>query len=373
MSQLARETDSINLGQGFPDEGCPSVLLDRIGDAFRQPGLHHQYARSRGAPELCQWIAEERDRRFGLRYDPDTEVLVFSGATEGIMSAALGLLNPGDEVILLEPYYDAYPVAAALADASVVPCRLRFPDFRLSPDALRAAVSDRTRMIILNSPHNPTGTVFDDEALSCIADVAEAHDLVVLSDEVYEYLYFDAPHRPIATWPGMRERCLAISSAGKTFNATGWKLGWATGPRHLIDPVQSAHQYVTYASCSALQVGLARGVRALPDDYWEQHRQTFRTQRDALVTALSEAGFEPGVPQGGYFVLADYGALSQAAPHAFAHRLAREARVTAIPPESFYRDRTPSPSTLLRFSFSKPVPVLEAAGERLRHWRSRLT
>src|SRR5215469_1189660 len=267
MSALAVETGSVNLGQGFPDTDGPAEVA-RVAAEAVLTGRGNQYPPGPGVPELRTAIGEHQKRFYGLDVDPDTEVLVTAGATEAIAAAMLALLEPGDEVIALEPYYDSYAACIALAGAVRVPVTLRPPGFRPDLDALRAAITPRTRLILLNSPHNPTGMVATRDELAIIASLAVEHDLLVVTDEVYEHLVFDGQHIPIATFPGMRERTVTISSAGKTFSFTGWKIGWVTGTPELVNAVRTAKQFLTYVSSGPFQYAAAHAL-ALPGSYYE--------------------------------------------------------------------------------------------------------
>src|SRR5215207_2408403 len=297
MSALAVATGSVNLGQGFPDTDGPIEVLDAAVEAIRS-GVN-QYPPGPGLPVLREAIARHQRRFYGLELDPDAEVLVTAGATEALAGALLGMLDAGDEVVVFEPMYDSYQACIALADARPVPVPLR-PDasgrYRFDPDELAAAVTPRTRLILLNTPHNPTGKVFDTDELATIAALAIEHDLLVVTDEVYEHLVFPgATHVPIVTLPGMAERTLTISSGGKTFNTTGWKIGWACGPAELVAATRTAKQFLTYVNGAPFQPAIAVGLD-LPDDYYAALAADLTTKRDHLVAALEAAGcttYEP--------------------------------------------------------------------------------
>lgn len=364
MTRLAIEHQAINLAQGFPDFEGPQLVLDHVEAALR--GGHNQYARSMGHPELVKALSRQQEELYGLRFDPLTEVVVTSGATEAIAAAVLGLVNPGDEVILFEPYYDSYPAAVAMAGGRAQFCPLRFPEFSLDPSELAALVNPRTRAIILNTPHNPSGKVFSIGELELIAELARRHDLFVISDEVYEHLTFDGVrHVPIASLPGMRERTITISSAGKTYSFTGWKIGWAFGTPPMVAAVQAAHQFITFATSTPVQVGLARAIPELGTRYLEELRRDYTAKRDFMVAALRNTGFEVSVPRGTYFVLAGFAKLFSGTDRAFAERLVREERVAAIPPSAFYTREPEEGARLLRFAFCKTEATLEAAKQRL--------
>jgi N-succinyldiaminopimelate aminotransferase len=361
MSALALETGSVNLGQGFPDTDGPIEVADAAVAAIRA-GVN-QYSPGPGQPDLRLAIAEHQQRFYGLELDPATEVVVTTGATEAVAAALLGLVDPGDEVVALEPFYDSYAACIQMAGGVRVPVMLRAPDFRLDVDRLRAAVTDRTRLILLNSPHNPTGTVLTEAELTAVADLAVERGLVVVTDEVYEHMTYDVAHRPLATLPGMRERTLTISSAGKTFSFTGWKVGWATGPAHLVRAVLTAKQFLTFVSGAPFQPAVAVGLR-LPDAYFDELRATLRGKRDRLCAGLRDVGFDVFVPQGTYFVTADVRPLGWADGLEFCRELPRRAGVVAIPQQVFYDD-VEAGRPLVRFAFCKRDEVLDDALDRL--------
>jgi len=367
MSALALRTGAVNLGQGFPDTDGPAEVIEVAVDGLR--GGRNQYAPGTGVPELRHAIAAHQKRFYGVDVDPDTEVGVTTGATEAIASALLGLIDPGDEVIVLEPYYDSYVAVIQMAGGVRRPVTLRAPDFRLPIDELRAAVSPRTTAILLNSPHNPTGTVLRREELDAIAAVAIEHDLVVISDEVYEHLTFDGlPHIPITTLPGMAERTLTISSGGKSFSFTGWKIGWATGPAALVQAMIGAKQFLTYTSGSALQPAIAHALGA-DDAYFDTFRGQLQSQRDLLCDGLAELGFEVHVPEGTYFATTDIRSLGFDDGVEFCRTLPERAGVVAIPHQVFYDDVAVG-RPLVRWAFCKRPEVIEEALERLRVLRS---
>ena len=365
MTALAQRHNAINLAQGFPDFEGPSEMVEAAVEALRSGD--NQYARSRGHPVLVEAIAEAQNRYYGLSYDPTDEVVVFNGATEGIAASLLGILNPGDEVVLFEPFYDSYPPCLAMAGAVPRFVTLRFPDFGLDEDALRAVVNNNTRMIVLNTPMNPTGKVFTKAELEVIAGICLEHDLLVLTDEVYEHLVFDeSTHLPLASIPGMRDRTLTLSSAGKTYSFTGWKIGWATGPRGLIDGAQAAHQFLNYTIATPLQTAVAYALNHHALEYLATFRAEYKARRDFLVAALMEAGFEVSPPQGTYFILAGFRNLFPGDDWAFAEWLTREHGVAVIPPSAFYQADAEEGRSLARFAFCKRMETLEQAAERLR-------
>ena len=365
MTALAQEHGAINLAQGYPDFEGPFDIVEAAVEALRSG--ENQYARSRGHPRLVHAIAETQRRSYGLEYDPMSEVVVFNGATEGIAASLLGLLNPGDEVILFEPFYDSYPPCLALSEAVPRFLTLRFPDFTLEEEALRALVTERTRMIVLNTPMNPTGKVFSEEELEIIASVCRKHDLLALTDEVYEHLVFDgARHLPLASLPGMRERTLTLSSAGKTYSFTGWKIGWGTGPAPLIDGAQAAHQFLTYAIATPLQKAVAYALETFQEEFIAGFRAEYLARRDFLVSVLEDVGFEVAIPRGTYFVLADFTTIFEGDDWDFARWLTLEHKVAALPPSSFFHADASEGRRLTRFAFCKKMETLEAAAERLR-------
>ena len=364
MTRLALEHRAVNLSQGFPDFEGPAHVIDAAVAALR--GGNNQYARSMGLPPLVEAVAAHRLRWYGQACDPATEVAVTTGATEAIAAAILGLVEPGDEVVLFEPFYDSYPAMVATAGAVARCVTLRFPDFALDLAALEAQIGPRTRLLVLNSPHNPTGKVFSRAELEAIARICVERDLLVLCDEVYEHITYGAEHVPLASLPGMRERTLTASSLGKTFSFTGWKIGWLVGPPQLVAAAQAAHQFLTFATATPLQIAAAEALRTCDATFAAELQAGYRARRDFLVDALREAGFAVAVPEGAYFVLADFRAHSREDDRTFAARLVREIGVAAIPPSGFYAAAPDEGRHLLRFAFCKRMETLDAAAERLR-------
>jgi N-succinyldiaminopimelate aminotransferase len=364
MTALANAHGAINLSQGFPDFEGPPELIEAAIAALRAG--HNQYARSMGHPDLVQAIATKTRELYGLDIDPWTGVAVFCGATEGIAASLLGLLDPGDEAILFEPFYDSYPAMVARAGATARYCTLRFPDFALDVDALAALFGPRTRVLVLNTPHNPTGKVFGRAELEAIADLCRRHDTLVVADEVYEHLTFDGRrHIPIATLPDMLARTLTLSSTGKTFSYTGWKVGWAIGPPDLIAAAQRAHQFITFCGATPLQVAMAAGIREFGAPYWAELQRAYTARRDLLAGALARAGFRVAVPAGAYFILADFTGLSDQDDRAFARSLIEDHGVATIPASPFYCAAPDEGRRLVRFAFCKRRATLAAAAERL--------
>ncbi len=365
MSALAARTGAVNLGQGFPDADGPATVLDAASRALH--GGANQYAPGTGIPALRQAIARHQQRHYGIELDPDTQVTVTTGCTEAIAGALLGLVDPGDEVVVLEPYYDSYTAMIDFAGGVRRPVTLRAPDFRLDPAELEAAVSPRTRLILLNSPHNPTGRVLDAAELAAVADVARRHDLLVVTDEVYEHLTFDGrPHVPVATLPGMAERTLSLSSAGKSYSVTGWKVGWATGPAELVAAVTAAKQWLTYTSGAPLQPAVAAALDEEPD-FPRLLAGQLAARRDELVAGLRAAGLPTYLPEGTYFAITDVSALGWAGGSEFCRALPERAGVVAIPAEVFYDDPD-APGAgrhLVRWAFCKQPAVIAEAVARL--------
>ncbi|WP_425608687.1 pyridoxal phosphate-dependent aminotransferase [Streptomyces albipurpureus] len=365
MSALANRTGSINLGQGFPDTDGPESVREAAVRALRD-GRGNQYPPGSGVPELREAIADHQRRFHGIGLDPDTEVLVTTGATEAIATALLALVEPGDEVIALEPYYDSYAACIALAGGRRVPVTLRPRDgaYHLDLDELRDAVTPRTRLILLNTPHNPTGTVLTRGELTAIAELAIERDLLVITDEVYEHLVFEGDHIPLASLPGMRERTVTISSAGKTFSFTGWKIGWVTSTPELVTAVRSAKQFLTYVSGGPFQYAVAEALR-LPDSYFRELRDDLRAKRDLLSAGLAEAGFTVYRPAGTYFVTTDIRPLGESDGFAFCRSLPERCQVVAIPNAVFYDHRAEG-APFVRFAFCKRTDVLDEAVARLK-------
>ena len=362
MTALARRTQAVNLGQGFPDADGPSGIIDEAVRALRSG--HNQYPPGPGVPELRTAIAEHQRRWYGLDLDPETEVVVTTGATEALTASILALIDPGDEVIVLEPWFDSFPAAIQMAGGVRRPVTLRAPDFRLDLDELRSAIGPRTKMLLLNSPHNPTGTVLNDEERAGIARLAVEHDLVVLSDEVYEHLTFDhVAHRPIATMPQMAERTLTVSSGGKSFGFTGWKVGWASGPAELVRATLTAKQFMTFVSGAPLQPAIAYALGS-DESYFDPFIKQLQDRRDQLCEGLSALGFGVRVPQGTYFVLTDIADLGYHDGIEFCLGLPERAGVVAVPAQVFY-DNVDEGRTLVRWAFCKQEKVLTEALHRL--------
>lgn len=364
MTDLAARTGAVNLGQGFPDTEGPASMLEVARSAIADG--YNQYPPGSGIRELRTAVAEHQAARYHLRYDPDTEVLITVGATEAISAALLALVEQGDEVLLIEPYYDSYPAAVALAGAArrSVPLTADGDRFALDVDALAAAITPATRVLVLNSPHNPTGTVLHRAELTALAALAVEHDLVVITDEVYEHLVFDsAQHLPIATFPGMAQRTLSVSSAGKTFSVTGWKIGWVCGPAHLVTAVRAAKQFLTFVGGAPFQPAVAHALRA-EHDWVAAHRAALQSKQHRLAAGLRAAGFGVRRSEGTYFVCADVRPLGYADGLRFCRELPARAGVVAVPVQVFVDDPRYW-RHLVRFAFCKREDVLDEAIARL--------
>ena len=366
MSALAIATDSVNLGQGFPDYDGPAFMLEAAEQAIAA-GVN-QYPPGRGIAPLRQAVVDHSHRHYDLTYDPDTEVIITTGATEALAATILAFVDPGDEVVALEPFYDSYAASVQLAGGRLVGVGVFGPDFTLDLDELRSAVTPRTKMILVNSPHNPTGAVLDREQLAGVAELAIEHDLLVVCDEVYEHLTFDdVAHLPLATLPGMRERTIRISSSGKTFSATGWKIGWALGPAQLITELTAVKQFLTYVSGAPFQPAIARALDE--GDAWvEQARVELQGKRDRLAAGLRSVGLTPATPRGTYFMTTDVRPLGYADGVEFCRDLPLRCGVVAIPHQVFYA-RTEAGKPYVRWAFCKSDAVLDEAISRLRRLR----
>jgi N-succinyldiaminopimelate aminotransferase len=370
MSELALTTGSLNLGQGFPDTDGPAelkrVAIEAIADG------RNQYPPSQGVPELRAAVAAHQRSWYGLTVAPENEVLVTTGATEAIAASLLALCEPGDEVVMFEPTYDSYAACASMAGATPRLVRLHPPDWAFDPDELAAAIGPRTRLVLLNSPHNPTGKVFDRAELALIAELCCAHDILAVTDEVYEHLVFEGVHVPLATFPGMAERTVSISSGGKTFSFTGWKVGWATGPAPLISAVRAAKQFLTYTSGAPFQLAIARGLAAEPVEL-NRFGAELKAKRDLFCDGLAQLGFAVHRPAATYFATTDIAPVAPGlAAYDFCRALPDRCGVVAIPSSVFYGapggDAPAAGRTLVRWAFCKRVEVLEEALARLARW-----
>lgn len=363
MTALANQHGAINLGQGFPDFAAPDFIKQAAIDAINAD--LNQYAPGIGSAALREAISAKYARQYDLHFDPATEIAATVGCTEAIMASILGLVNPGDEVILFEPYYDSYVPAVQFAGGIPKYYTLRAPDWRIDPTELEALFSDRTRLILINSPHNPTGKVFTREELTLIADLCQRYDVIALTDEVYEHIVFDgATHIPLATLPDMRDRTLTMSSMGKTFSVTGWKVGWVVGSPDLVRGMFRARQFMTFSGAAPLQHAAALALNS-PDSYYDELAAMYQAKRDLLIDGLRSAGLNPLTPAGTYFVMVDIRDREFADDVAFCRYLTTEVGVAAIPPSAFYS--VPADGAhLARFAFCKEDSTLNAAIERLK-------
>jgi len=361
MTRLANERGAINLAQGFPDFDGPEFVKEAAIAAIRAG--HGQYARMSGIPEVHRALSAKYRRDWGLEFAPDSEIVVTSGATEAIFAAIQGVCEAGDEVVLFEPYYDSYKASVRMAGAAPRVVTLRAPDWTFDPKELAAAFGARTRAILLNTPHNPTGKVFSKEELETIAGLCREREVLCITDEVYEHLVYEGRHVPMATLPGMRERTITISSFGKTFSLTGWKIGWACAPPELAAAVRAAHQFITFATATPLQHGAAAALSAGPE-YYAGLLAEYRERRDYLAGELVRIGFGVRAPAGTYFVCADFRPFGFDDDRVFARHLVEHAGVAAIPPSVFY-DHPEHGRSYVRFAFCKKMETLQAAVERL--------
>ena len=361
MSALAAKTNSVNLGQGFPDTDGPTEVSEAAIAAIRAG--HNQYPPVQGIPELREAVARHQKRFYDIDLDVDTEVQVTAGATEAIAATMLSLLEVGDEVVTFEPWYDSYGASISMAGGVKRVVTLRPPEYGYDGDAFERVITPKTKLVLLNTPHNPTGKVFTSSELHHIAEICVKHDLIAVTDEVYEHLVFDGEHIPLSTLPGMRERTLTISSVGKTFSFTGWKTGWVSGPAELVRAVRTAKQFLTFVSSAAWQHGAAVALD-LGDDYYEGFAAEMEAKRDLLCHGLAAAGFVVHIPQGTYFVNTDIRPLGGVDGSEFCLALPERVGVVGIPTQVFY-DNVHEGRHLVRFTFCKRVEVLEEGSRRL--------
>jgi N-succinyldiaminopimelate aminotransferase len=372
VNVLAQQYNALNLGQGKPDFDTPPDIVAQLVHTL-QSGRHNQYAPGPGTPALRLAVAEHATRFYGLDIDPMQGVVITAGATEGIFAAVLGLVDPGDEVIVIEPYYDSYVPNILMAQATPVYVPLHPPTWTLDPEELRAAFTKKTRALILNSPHNPTGRVFTHEELSLIAQLCIEHDVTVICDEVYEHLTFgSATYIPISTLPGMFERTVAVSSAGKLFSATGWKIGWVYGPPNLVEGVSRAHQFITFAVHHPSQEAVAYALN-LPDSYYTGVRTMYESKMQLLISALEGSGLRYIASEGTYFLMTDFSQVFHGTPQEFTRYMIQEIGVACIPPETLYSPgNVHIGSNYVRFSFCKSDDVLIQVKERLTKLQQRI-
>jgi len=362
MTRVAKQHDAINLAQGFPDFPMPAAMKEAAYRAIRED--HNQYAITWGAKSLRDAIAGKYARRYGLAVDPEREITVACGATEATASVFLALFDPGDEVLIFEPFYENYGPDAILCDATPVFVPLAPPEWRFDAELLRRSITTRTRALVLNSPHNPTGHVFSREELSTIAAICIEHDLLVLTDDPYEYIVFASEHIPIATLPGMKDRTVTISSLSKTFSITGWRIGYAVASEARTSAIRKVHDFLTVGAPAPLQEAAAVGY-AFGDEYYQTLSDDYRARRDFLGGALREAGFRFAEPDGAYHFLADFTALSDKDDVSFAKWMTREIGVATVPGSSFFRPQSAEGRRYIRFAFCKKHETLVHAVERL--------
>jgi aminotransferase len=370
MTRVAHEHDAVNLAQGFPDFPTPDVLKEAAIAAIRDD--INQYAITWGAPRLRHALARKYADLYGMSADPDREITVTCGATEAMASVMLAVIDPGDEVIVLEPFYENYGPDTVISSAQPVFLTLAAPEYRLERSALEAVVTPRTKAIVLNSPNNPTGRVFDSAELGAVAEFCVKHGIIAITDEIYEHIHYrgDGAHIPLATLPGMAERTVTVSGLSKTFSVTGWRVGTIVAPQDLTDAIRKVHDFLTVGAPAPLQEACAVGIEKLGKDYYDGLATQYRERGEVLVAALQGAGFRCALPEGAYYVLADFSDLSDEDDTTFAKRLAREAGVASVPGSSFFR--TPGGGrTLVRFAFCKRMETLHAASERLMRFAGR--
>ncbi|MCY3611645.1 MAG: aminotransferase class I/II-fold pyridoxal phosphate-dependent enzyme [Gemmatimonadetes bacterium] len=365
MTRVARRFDAINLAQGFPDFAAPQLLKDAACTAIQADD--NQYAITWGTPALRTALARKYREWYGIEVDRDREVTVTCGATEAMAAVMLATIDPGDEVVVLEPFYENYGPDAVLCQAGPVFVPLSLPEFRLDPDRLRRAISPRTRAIVINTPNNPSGRVFDDEEMEAVAELCVENDLLAITDEIYEHIVYEGTHVPMATLPGMRERTIIISGLSKTFSVTGWRVGTIIAPAQLTDAIRKVHDFLTVGAPAPLQAACAVGIDALGRDYYEGIARDYLRRRDVLYAGLRESGFACRPPEGAYYIMADFSELSALDDTAFSTWLARECGVAPVPGSSFY-NRPEDGCRLVRFAFCKRVETLERAVARLRRF-----
>ena len=363
MTRVAREHDAVNLAQGFPDFPAPELLKEAACTAIRADV--NQYAITWGSPSLRHALARKYARCYGMEVDTEREITVTCGGTEAMASVMLAVVDPGEEVIVFEPFYENYGPDAILSEAKPVFVTLEAPDFRLEKAMLDAVVTPKTRAIVLNTPNNPTGRVFDRDELQAVADVCLEHDILAITDEIYEHIYYEGEHMPLATFEGMRDRTITISGLSKTFSVTGWRIGTIVAPPELTNAIRKVHDFLTVGAPAPLQEACAVGLDELPDSYYADMATSYRARGEVLVSALQDAGFRCAFPQGAYYVLADFSALSDEDSMTFGKRLTAEAGVAPVPGGSFF-SRPELGHSLARFVFCKRIETLHEAGDRLR-------
>ena len=368
MTRVAREHDAVNLAQGFPDFPAPEVLKEAACAAIRQD--INQYAITWGAPRLRNALARKYGELYGMDVDSERDITITCGATEAMAAVMLAVVDPGDEVIVLEPFYENYGPDAVLSEARPVFLSLSPPDYRLERDGLRALVTGSTRAVVINTPNNPTGRVFDRQELAAVAEICVEHDLLCITDEIYEHILYEGEHVPLATLDGMAGRTITVSGLSKTFSVTGWRVGTIVAPADLTDAIRKVHDFLTVGAPAPLQEACAVGIEELGPEYYRDMVALYRERRDVLVAGLRDAGFRCAPPQGAYYVLADFSPLSDEDDTTFSKRLSREAGVAPVPGSSFFSVPERGRS-LARFVFCKRLETLREAGERLRAFAAR--
>ncbi len=363
MTRVAREHDAINLAQGFPDFPAPDLLKEAACRAIREDV--NQYAITWGSASMRAALADKYRGQYGMKVDPEREITVTCGATEAMVAVMLAVVDPGEEVIVLEPFYENYGPDAVLSQAAPVFLPLEPPDYRLERDRLAAVVTPRTRAIVVNTPNNPTGRVFDREELQTVADICLEHDILAITDEIYEHIYYEGEHIPLATLDGMANRTITVSGLSKTFSVTGWRVGTILAPPVLTDAIRKVHDFLTVGAPAPLQEACAVGLSELDATYYQGMVRTYRERREVLLSALRESGFECAAPQGAYYILADFSALTSEDDTVFAKRLARDGGVAPVPGSSFFSVPERGRS-VVRFAFCKRIETLHAAADRLR-------
>lgn len=368
MTRVAREHDAVNLAQGFPDFPAPDLLKEAACDAIRADV--NQYAITWGAPNLRHALAEKYASHYGMEVDTETEITITCGGTEAMASVMLAIVDPGEEVIVFEPFYENYGPDAVLCQAKPVFVTLEAPGYRLEKAMLEEVITPKTRAIVLNTPNNPTGRVFDREEMQAIADVCIEHDIIAITDEIYEHIYYEGEHVPLATFDGMRDRTITISGLSKTFSVTGWRIGTIISPPALSGAIRKVHDFLTVGAPAPLQEACAVGLREMPAEYYDGMVASYRERGTTLVAGLQEAGFVCSFPQGAYYILADFSALSDEDSMTFGKRLTAEAGVAPVPGGSFFSDPARGHS-LARFVFCKQMDTLREAADRLRHFAAK--
>jgi aspartate/methionine/tyrosine aminotransferase len=365
MTRVAREHGAVNLAQGFPDFPAPELLKEAACRAIMDDV--NQYAVTWGTPRLRTALVEKYRHFYGFEVEGDREITVTCGATEAMAAVLLAVINPGDEVIVPEPFYENYGPDAILCDARPVHLALEAPDFRLDPERVAALITPRTRAIILNTPNNPTGRVFDRDELEAVAELCRRHDLLAITDEIYEHILYEGEHHLLAGFEGMRDRTITVSGFSKTFSVTGWRVGTIIAPPDLTAAIRKVHDFLTVGAPAPLQEACAEGLEQLGDAYYRELADGYRARREVLVNGLREAGFRCHPPQGAYYVMADFSELSPLDDATFSRLLAREAGVAPVPGSSFFHNPADGRS-LARFAFCKRLETLEEAAHRLRHF-----